>query len=437
METLIRTFAIALLMQFIFGNLANAQIQAQQVGTGFTNPLFAASAPGTTGILYVVEQGGTIRSLDTATGTIGGTPLINLAGISGTNLISGGEQGLLGLAFHPDFQNNGLMYVNYTYSLNQSDASIRVEQYHVTGGVADPASRRTVIQYDHFGDTNHNAGWIGFNPMNGTSGGNSGQLYIMSGDGGGANDPANNAQNLNVLLGKTLRVDVGSGLTGTSPNYAIPSGNMSGANVRPEIYSYGLRNPFRASFDRSNGNLFIGDVGQGTREEIDFIANGSAGGQNFGWRLREGNVQTPGSTGGPIPSGYVPPIHDYDHTLGASVIGGYVYHGPARDDSGQPLEGHYFFGDFVSGRIFSFQYNGTPISTATERTAELGFTAGPFSISSFAEDNNGDLYVIDIHGTVYRIIPAPEPFAVGLVVGGAFAVGSLLKRIRFRSLLTV
>jgi glucose/arabinose dehydrogenase len=427
MATKVRILSFVLLFGIGAGS-AQAQIQAQIVGTGFSQPLFAASAPGDAGTLYVVQKGGAILPLNPQTGAVG-SALLNLSTVSGAGLITGGEGGLLGLAFHPDFQNNGLMYVNYTYNNGQTGGALRVEQYQVTGGVADPVSRQTVIEIAHPNNTNHYGGWIGFNPMNGTSGGNSGQLFIMTGDGGGSNDPANNAQNLDVLLGKTLRLDVGSGLTAANPNYAIPTGNMSGTNVQPEIYSYGLRNPFRSSFDRQTGNLYIGDVGQSAREEINFIANGSAGGQNFGWRLREGTIQNPAAgIGGPRPADNVEPIHDYVRSLGGSVTGGYVYRGPALDDSGQPLDGHYIFGDYVSGRIFSFEYNGSFVTTAVDRTTELGFAAGDINVSSFAEDGHGNLYVIDYAGTVYQIIPVPEPAMIGLVLVGAMAVGMSLKR---------
>jgi hypothetical protein len=293
-----------------------------------------------------------------------------------------------------------------------------------------------VLEYDDRRFTNHNAGWIGFNPMNGTTGGNSGHLYIPTGDGGNANDPDNNAQSLGVFTGKLLRIDVGNGLSTANPTYASPSGNMTGAGVRPEIYSYGLRNPYRASFDRTTGNLYIGDVGQGAREEIDFIANGSAGGQNFGWRLREGTIQNPASgVGGPPPAGNVEPIYDYEHTNGNfSVTGGNVYRGSWRDDNGNPIDGHYFFADYGSGRVYSFEYTGSRILTgmATERTAEFGLVPGGTNPSSFAEDGFGNLYMINYNGTVYRMIPVPEPATTGLFAAGVLAAGLGWGRLRRR-----
>lgn len=425
-----RPFAAFLVLVLLVPAVASAQLNAVPVGTGFSSPVFAASAPGANpATLYVVQQGGLIRTLNTQTGAVGSTPFLDLASIGAANLRTGGEQGLLGLAFHPNYQSNGLFYVHYKYNNDATGGAMRVDQFQVNAsGVADPTSRRTVIQYDDRRFDNHNAGWIGFNPMNGTTGGNSGHLYIPTGDGGSGNDPDNNAQNLGVYTGKLLRVDVGNGLSAGNPNYAIPTGNITGG--LPELFSRGLRNPYRASFDRTTGNLYIGDVGQGAREEVDFIANGAVGGQNFGWRLREGTIQTPGSAGGNPPSGNIEPIHEYDHGLGQSITGGYVYRGGWRDDSGNPLDGHYFFAYFVAGRIFSFQYNGSFVPNRVDRTLELGLGVGDFSPSSFAEDGFGNLYMIDYNGTIYQIVPVPEPATIGLLVGIAGLV--LARRARKR-----
>lgn len=447
--------AAGLLLLLTLAPPASAQIQATPVGTGFSSPVFAASAPGSSGTLYVVQQGGAIRPLNTATGVIEPT-FLNLSTVSGSNFLSGGERGLLGLAFHPNYATNGRFYVHYTYENDggtNPGHGIRVEQYTSVGGVvntapasvSNPDGRRTVIEWSHPDFTNHNAGWIGFNPRNGTTGTNSGHLYITSGDGGSGNDPANNAQNLNTLQGKLLRVDVGGGLTNANPGYAIPTGNMTGGGTRPEIYSYGLRNPYRAGFDRATGNLYLGDVGQGAREEVNFIANGAAGGQNFGWRIREGSIQNPAFPIGsnPPPDPRVDPIHDYvtGTVNGRAVTGGYVYRGSAVDDNLQPLDGAYFFGDYISGRIWSFTYDGTAVTNFTERTQELGFlpTSDPnpglkINVSSFAEDGFGNLYVIALNnGTIYQIVPVPEPATGGLVaVLGLAAVRAVRRRPRGR-----
>jgi hypothetical protein len=418
---IITTAILAATFSFV-AQPAHGQIQAVAVGgTGtFSNPVFAASAPGAPNTLHVVQQGGLIRSLNLSTGTVNPTPLLNLPTVAGANFLNNAsETGLLGMAFHPNFQNNGLMYVQYTYANGSPNHGVRVEQYTVSGGAANPASRRTVLEYSHPDNNNHNAGWIGFNPLNGTTGGNSGHLFITTGDGGGSNDPQNNAQNRNSLLGKLLRLDVGNGLSAGNPTPAIPAGNMTGAGTRPELFSYGLRNPYRAGFDRQTGHLYLGDVGQNAREEINFIANGASGGQNFGWRLREGTIATGGAVGGPPPADNVEPIFDYPHTQGRSVTGGYVYRGSALDDNGQPLDGTYFFGDFVFGQIFSLRYDGTTVTNFTNRTTELGWSG---NVSSFAEDGFGNLYAISYSGTVFSIVPVPEPACIGLVAAGLLAL---------------
>lgn len=409
----VRVFACLLLLTAT----ASAQpVQSVRVGTGFNQPVFATAAPGDPSTLYVVEQGGRVRTLNPTTGTIGATPFLDFAAIPGSNFTNGGsEQGLLGLAFHPTYQNgNGFVYVNYTAAVGGFGGANRVERYTVAAGVVNTASRQTVIEIPHPGAENHNAGWIGFNPANGTTGPSSGYLYVPTGDIGPAQDTGQ-------LLGKILRLDVNNPSGGN--NYGIPTGNMTGTGVRPELYSYGVRNPFRGSFDRATGNFYFGDVGQVSREEINFIAHGSPGGQNFGWPLREGTIQTPGSLGGPRPPGNVDPIHDYGRDQGATVIGGYVYRGPNTQ-----LDGTYFFGDFASGKVWSFRYDGTNLSEFTDRTSQIrtatnGGTIG--NISSFAEDGFGNLYLIDYAGSVYQLVPVPEPVTVGLLasVGIAWAAG--------------
>jgi glucose/arabinose dehydrogenase len=411
-----------------FSNTAAAQeVFSTRVAGGFVEPVFATAAPGAPSTLYVVQQGGLIRPLNTTNGQIGAT-FLDLGSVPDTNLLTAGnEQGLLGLAFHPNFQNNGLFYVNYTTANgNDSGGSIRVQEFQVVNGAVDPDSRRTIIQFNHPDETNHNGGWIGFNPLNGTTGPNSGHLYITVGDGGGANDQPNNAQNKGVLLGKLLRLDINASSGGN--NYGIPEGNMTGTGVLPELYSYGLRNPWRASFDRVTGDLYIGDVGQGAREEVDFIANGSPGGQNFGWRLREGTIQTPGSAGGPPPLDNVEPIFDHDLGGSQSITGGYVYRGPNSE-----LDGTYFFADFVQGRIFSFRYDGTNVTELQERTTELEEAVGGGTIefiSSFAEDGFGNLYILDHGGEVFRIHPVPEPASVGLIASAGLACWMSYRRRR-------
>lgn len=401
------------------------------IASGLSNPVYATSAPGSPGTLYVVQQGGAVRPVNVATGQIGASLLTLTA--DNVGLVASGEQGLLGLAFHPEFAGgNGFVYAKYTYNDDTPGGGIRVDQFQVTGGVADVGSRRNVLQWNHDPtNTNHNAGWIGFNPAaRGTAGQN--QLFVMTGDGGGSNDPRANGQNNAVFQAKVLRVDVAGGLTAGNPTYTTPADNSPAgiAAGRPEIYATGLRNPYRASFDRANGNLYIGDVGQNSREEVNFIPNGAAGGQNFGWRLREGTIATPADgVGGDRPSGNVDPIFEYLHSsgLGRSITGGYVYRGTARDAQDRPLDGAYVFGDFVSGRLFSLKYDGVSVTEFADRTTEFGFSAEPGqqkNWSSFAEDGFGNLYGIDYNGAVFLIVPVPEPAAVL----GVAAAGLVLAR---------
>jgi glucose/arabinose dehydrogenase len=272
-----------------------------------------------------------------------------------------------------------------------------VARYHANGNPFTSNSANPVgeplLRIEHSNDNSHYGGWIGFRPTD------PGRLYIAVGDGAGSNDLPNNGQNINTLLGKMLRIDV-SGTAG----YTIPAGNLVGG--LPEIYQYGLRNPWRNSVDRSTGDLWIADVGQSAREEVNLQRADAPGGQNFGWRTKEGSV----FTGLNPPSGsFIDPIYQYDHQVGGSITGGYVYRGsqiPA-------LQGRYLFGDYVDGRIWSFNYTGGPPSV-TEHTAQLdpdgtGPQTMAFQLASFGEDSEGELYMVALgRGAVYRIVPEPS-----------------------------
>lgn len=385
-------------------------IDAVQVGSGFSNPIFVTAPAGDASRLFVVQQGGAIRILNLASGTVNATPFLTVTGIS-----TGGERGLLGMAFHPDYATNGKFYVNVT----NSSGNTEIREYTVSANpnVANSAGNVILTFTQPF--SNHNGGWLGFGP-------NDGFLYIASGDGGDGNDPFNNAQNLNSLLGKMLRIDVNSDAFPTNSNkdYAIPPGNpfILGGGA-PEVWSYGLRNPYRASFDRLTGDLYIGDVGQSSREEIDFQSAGSDGGENYGWRAREGTIDNPG-VGDPAPPGAIDPIYDYSRGSGIfqgeTVIGGYVYRGELMPE----FQGTYFFGDYFDGKVWSFNYDGTSRTNLTSWTADLGSPFGSFAaVTSFGEGGTGELYVTGFNGNIYQIIPEP---AVGGLIG--FGVCALALR---------
>jgi glucose/arabinose dehydrogenase len=389
---------------------------AQTIATGLTQPLFVTAAPGDTTHIYIVRQTGQILRLDLQTGQM--TNFFTVTGLTSTN----GEQGLLGLAFDPDYATNHKFYLNFTVPggafhngvthVSQFDASAILDD-------ADKLQRRgrkkkkkvkekILLQFAH-PEANHNGGWIGFsNRPNDDH-----NLYIATGDGGNGDDqgpghiePGGNAQSTVTLLGKMLRIHVDPNLGVAS----IPPDNpfFSSGTFRREIWAFGLRNPFRDSFDRQTGRMFIADVGQSNREEIDVQQpTNPGGGENYEWRLREGTIATPGGgVGGPPPPGGVEPIIDYDRSVGGTVIGGYVYRGSAIPS----LQGKYIFGDYLAGKIFSLDFDGTTASNFQDITSQLFPTGsgGPQlgAPSSFGEDANGELYICDIAlGNIYKIVP--------------------------------
>ncbi|MEM1027351.1 MAG: PQQ-dependent sugar dehydrogenase [Planctomycetota bacterium] len=363
--------------------------------------VYATYAPGEADLLYVVEQSGLIQTLNLTTGTFASTPFLDIRGFVDDG---GNEQGLLGLAFDPDYQNNGHFYVNYTRDPGPGLDRTRIDRFTVANpGVSTTVSagtRRSVLEFEQ-DFSNHNAGWIGFSP-------NDGYLYIPTGDGGSGNDPNNRGQSLNTLLGKVLRIDpTGDDFASdTTANYAIPEDNpfVGNSAARDEIWAYGLRNPYRDSFDRETGDLWLGDVGQGAREEINFQPGDSTGGENYGWRLREGDIATPGGgVGGPEPADHVGPAYDYlSNGAGAfggnSVVGGYVYRGPDPD-----LQGLYFFADSFPRQIWTFD-PADPDSTVQNIESQLGSAINGLTTPvSFAEDLEGNLYILDRDGDIFRI----------------------------------
>lgn len=360
------------------------------VSSGLSSPVGVTHIPGDTARVFVIEQHtGRIRIVTIATGAIAATPFLDLD--EGPELSTGGEQGLLGIAFHPNFANNGYVYLNVTN--NSGDTEIL--RYTANGSApftnattANPASKTVVLTFDQ-PESNHNGGWIGF--------GADGHLYIASGDGGGGGDnhgTNGNGQNLGNLLGKILRLNVA-----TQP-YTIPSGNMTGTGVAPEIFAYGLRNPWRCSIDRANGNLWIGDVGQGTREEVSYGPAG-VGGRNYGWRRFEGTFVHSSST--PLVSGstHVAPVVEYDRSIGYVITGGHVYRGSAIP----ALVGTYLYADYGSQRFFSFTAGAGTATDQQEITSQLDPSNRIGNPSSFGEDANGELYICDhSNGRLHQIV---------------------------------
>lgn len=346
--------------------------------TGVSNPVFVTNAGDGSDRLFVVEQSGRIRVAQN--GTLLPTPFLDIR----SRVLAGGEQGLLSVAFPPGYADKQHFYVYYT----NAAGNLVIARYGLTAdpNVADSNSEQIIITINHPTNTNHNGGQLAFGP--------DGYLYIGTGDGGGAGDPNNNAQNLASLLGKILRIDVES--PGTT-SYTIPRTNPFLTTTDPtnqyrdEIWALGLRNPWRFSFDRQAGDLYIADVGQSAYEEVNFQPAASLGGENYGWRILEGSF--PYRSNGNDTNGLVLPVAEYDHTQGISVTGGYVYRGLAAPR----LQGIYLYGDFANGKIWGLR----PSPTGWETQLLLD---SPYGISSFGEDEQGNLYVADYSGGgVYQV----------------------------------
>jgi glucose/arabinose dehydrogenase len=349
------------LLMLCLSAIAQPKIKLDTFATNVNKPVVVTNDRNTSK-MYVVSQDGRIFVFDS-----NGTRLDTFLNIIDRVLVSS-EQGLLGLTFHPNYASNGYFYVNYT---KKNDGATRISRFKVSANpnraIAD--SEVVILTYAQ-PFANHNGGDVQFGP--------DGYLYISSGDGGLGGDPNNNGQNKNSFLGKILRIDVNSG----SP-YAVPPSNpfVGQSNVKEEIWSYGLRNPWRFSFDRQTHDLFIGDVGQDAVEEIDFLATGASG-ANFGWSCYEGNsVYAAANCTQPIT--HTVPIFTVAHPTAESITGGYVY----RGTDVPTWQGVYFFGDYVTGRMWVMQ------NTGTWTSAELPQTT--FGVSSFGEDESGELYVLD------------------------------------------
>ena len=356
---------------------ATAKVALQPFASGFSLPLFVTHAGDGSGDIYVVEKGGLVKAV-----RHGSSRQDVFLDIRSVVNVRGNEQGLLGLAFHPRFRNNGYLYVNYT---DRSGNTI-IARYTAAPDrrSADAASAKTVLSYNQ-PYPNHNGGMLLFGP--------DGKLWIGTGDGGAGGDPQRNAQNTRVLLGKMLRIDVDAG-----DPYSIPPDNpyVKDPNARPEIWAVGLRNPWRYSFDRINADLWIADVGQNSWEEIHFIPAQTPGGLNFGWNIMEGTHCYP-SNARCDRAGLILPVAEYaNRQEGCSITGGYVYRGRAFP----ALLGKYFFTDYCSNTIWSLSRNP---DGAWARNQELRWTRNS-GFSSFGEDEAGELYLTGINeGAVYRL----------------------------------
>ena len=348
-------------------DIQNSSIDLQLIGTNeFSKPIFLTISPDQPHRLFVVEQDGRILIIQGK--TVRSTPFLDIS----EKLSTGGERGLLGLAFHPNFAENGRLFVNYT---RREDQATVLAEYRVSSNPNKADQTETIILVIPQPYGNHNGGMIAFGPDH--------YLYIGMGDGGSGGDPKNYAQNHNELLGKFLRIDVDQ-----QRPYDIPPDNPFVQRIsRPEIFALGLRNPWRFSFDRETGDLWAGDVGQNEWEEIDVIKKGN----NYGWRLMEGTHCFNPETHCRATANLVDPVTEYAHSSGrCSVTGGYVYRGtkiPA-------LLGTYVFGDFCSGEIWGYREGHTQRLRATD-----------LQISSFGEDGEGELYVLGYGGEIFRIMP--------------------------------
>lgn len=342
------------------------------VVNGLRSPIGLVNASDGSGRLFVIEQEGTIRIIKN--GELSTEPFLDLRQSVGSQA---NEQGLLGLAFHPRYVETGYFYVNYT----DNNGDTVIARYSVSSDNpdhADPESenRLMVINQPY---RNHNGGAVAF--------GLDGLLYLGLGDGGSANDPQGNAQSTNTHLGKVLRIDINEG-----DSYTIPASNpfVNGGGL-PEIWAYGLRNPWRFAFDRSTGDLYIGDVGQNMWEEIDFYPASATPGANFGWDYREGSHPFEGTPPGELI--LIDPVAEYDHSQGCSVTGGVVYRGPSLP----AWQGVYIYGDFCSGKVW-----GLSVNQDGEWESRLMFETGA-NITSFGEDESGEVYLVVREGGVYRL----------------------------------
>lgn len=393
-----------------------ALLSLRRIASGLSDPLYLTSPPNDARQLFILEQRtGNILILDRDTGRLNPSAFLK---VPASDLIATGfEQGLLGLAFHPEFASNGTFYINYTAPGKGEAGQTKLVEYRTfTPDLADPASARTILTIPQ-PEQNHNGGWIGFGP--------DGYLYWATGDGGGLGflpsgiaTFASNSQDISDnLLGKVLRIDVDGDDFPEDPerNYRIPPDNpFVGSEGDDEIWVYGLRNPWRASFDPLTGDLYIGDVGQNQREEINIQPSSSPGGENYGWNVREGSLVL---DRGSNPPNLQNPTYEFDHSEGKSVTGGYVYRGPNPD-----IDGRYFFGIFSTpsfgpSQILSLQFAGSTAVDIVDHTPDLQTDVGNLDmLGSFGRDAEGNIYALDLlDGDIFQLVVrsvtpgAPEP----------------------------
>lgn len=376
-------------------DVTGGSFRVRRVGNGFAEPVFLTALPDDSGRVLVVERAGRIRLLDPANGSVAATPFLDIA----SEVSTVGERGLLAVALAPNFMASGRAYV-YLVAL---DGAIELRRYMANAGrtALDNSSGDRLLRIPH-PRTNHVGGWLGFGP--------DGLLYAATGDGGGANDPDGNGQNRFTLLGKMLRLDVSRDDFPSDPDrdYGIPSANpFAASGGAPEVWLFGLRNPFRNSFDRATGELWIGDVGQGAIEEVNRVQVSQTG-LNLGWPLFEGTQPLFGAD----PTGLTVPVTQYTHgsgpLQGRSITGGFVYRGPI-----EALQGLYIFADFISGNIWSAPIaqlpsgSTAPSSVFTNRNAAFAPDAGSLTnVTGFGEDQAGNLYIVSFNGGIFRIEPA-------------------------------
>jgi hypothetical protein len=380
-----RSIVVAILALVAFvAAMPGAALGATSIGLthivgGLSSPTQVTSARDGSNRLFVVEQRGTIRVIQS--GRLRAGYFMDIR----SRVEDGGERGLLGLAFDPGFRTNHRLYVYYT----RNGGDIVVSRFTTNAARTDviESTARPLLLIEHSAQANHNGGAMAFGP--------SGNLFIGVGDGGGAGDRANNAQNRNTLLGKILRINVNGNTAGTYHHYSIPTSNpFRGSRPgRDEIWDYGLRNPWRISFDRATGELFIADVGQNRYEEVDRELAGATGGRNYGWNAMEG-MHCFIASKCPMAGDTLPNV-EYSHSGGnCSITGGYVYRGPTQ----AALRGLYVFADYCSGRIWTVPHNGRAINQPETLRADT-----TLNITSFGESENGELYLVSRSGHLYRV----------------------------------